>query len=426
MAVLIKSIRGMHDALAVQSMLFRTIEMCSIQILRSFGYAEIRLPLLEKTELYARSIGDYTDIVTKEMYTFEDRNGDSLTLRPEGTAGCVRAALEHGLVSTQQRLWYAGSFFRHERPQKGRLRQFHQVGAETFMMEGPDIDCELIAICSRIFDELEVDDLCLKINSLGGSEARQSYIKALVEWLKPSADQLDDDSRRRLKTNPLRILDSKNADMQKLLEDAPRLSEYIDDSSRLHLESLKSMLEDKDIAYQHDPFLVRGLDYYNKTVFEWVAPGDVGQTTVCAGGRYDGLVALLGGKQIPAAGFALGIERLALLLEDLHDDELQWLDADIYMVAVGEEAERKARFLSDQIRELLPTELVLIDNCGGGSFKAQLKRADKSGASVAIILGEDEVRTGTVTIKDLRGGGEQSGCKESDLLFIIQKYFPLN
>ena len=425
MAVLIKSIRGMHDALAEQSVLFRTIEMNSIAILRSFGYAEIRLPLLEKTELYARSIGDHTDIVTKEMYTFEDRNGDSLTLRPEGTAGCVRAALEHGLVSTQQRLWYSGSFFRHERPQKGRLRQFHQVGAETFMMEGPDIDCELIAICSRIFDELGVDDLCLKINSLGGLDARQSYVEALVEWLEPNAGRLDDDSRRRLKTNPLRILDSKNADTQKLLENAPRLSEYIDDSSRLHLERLKSMLEEKGIAYQHDPFLVRGLDYYNKTVFEWVAPGDVGQTTVCAGGRYDGLVALLGGRQTPAAGFALGIERLALLLEGQHKDELQLLDADIYVVAVGEEAEHKARVLSDKIRELLPTDVVIMENCGGGSFKTQLKRADKSGAGVAIILGEDEVSTGTVSIKDLRGEGEQSRCRESELLFSIQKYFSL-
>ncbi len=423
MAILIKSIRGMHDALAAQSMLFRTIEMCSIEILRSFGYAEIRLPMLEKTELYARSIGDHTDIVTKEMYTFEDRNGDSLTLRPEGTAGCVRAALEHGLVSTQQRLWYAGPFFRHERPQKGRLRQFHQVGAETFMMEGPDIDCELIAICSRIFDELEVGNLCLKINSLGESEARQSYVKALVEWLEPRNDRLDDDSRKRLKVNPLRILDSKNTDTQKLLEDAPQLSEYIDDSSRLHLERLKSMLEDKNITYQHDPFLVRGLDYYNKTVFEWVVPEDVGQNTVCAGGRYDGLVALLGGKQTPAAGFALGIERLALLLEDRHDDE--FLDADIYMVAVGEEAERKAHLLSDRIRDLLPTELVLIDNCGGGSFKTQLKRADKSGASVAIILGEDEVSTGTVAIKDLRGEAEQAKCKESELFYFIQRHFPL-
>ena len=422
MAVSIKSIRGMHDALAEQSMLFRTIEMCSVAILRSFGYAEIRLPLLEKTELYARSIGNDTDIVTKEMYTFEDRNGDSLTLRPEGTAGCVRAALEHGLVSTQQRLWYAGPFFRHERPQKGRLRQFHQVGAETFMIEGPDIDCELITICSRIFEELGVDNLCLKINSLGGMEARQSYVKALVEWLEPHEDQLDDDSRRRLKTNPLRILDSKNTDTQKLVEDAPQLSEYIDDNSRLHLETLKSMLEDRDIAHQYDPLLVRGLDYYNKTVFEWVVPGDIGQNAICAGGRYDSLVALLGGKQTPAAGFALGIERLALLLENQHDDES--LDADIYVVAVGEEAECKARFFSDKIRELLPTELVLIENCGGGSFKTQLKRADKSGASMAIILGEDEVNTGTVAIKDLRGEEGQLECKESELLSIIQRYFP--
>ena len=382
MAISIKSIRGMHDALAAQSTLFRTIEMQSIEILHSCGYQEIRLPLLEKTELYARSIGTHTDIVTKEMYSFEDRNGDSLTLRPEGTAGCVRAALEHGLASTQQRLWYTGAFFRHERPQKGRLRQFHQIGAETFMMEGPDIDCELIAISNRIFEKLAVGDLSLKINSLGDSEARQSYSKALVEWLEPREAQLDDDSCRRLKTNPLRILDSKNVDTQKLLENAPQLSEYIDDDSRAHLEQLKSMLEEKGIAYQYDPFLVRGLDYYNKTVFEWVAPGEVGQNTVCAGGRYDRLVNLLGGKATPAAGFALGIERVALLLENRNDDTSQ--KADIYMVAVGEEAERKAQLLSDKLRAQLPASLVLINNCGSGSFKSQFKRADKSGCRYRI------------------------------------------
>lgn len=421
MTTSIKSIRGMHDALAAQSALFRTIETHSVKVLRSCGYEEIRLPLLEKTELYARSIGTHTDIVTKEMYSFEDRNGDSLTLRPEGTAGCVRAALEHGLLSTQQRLWYTGAFFRHERPQKGRFRQFHQIGAETFTMEGPDIDCELIAISNRIFSELAVGDLTLMINSLGNSEARQNYSKALVEWLEPRATQLDDDSRRRLQTNPLRILDSKNADTQKLLENAPQLSEHIDDGSRLHLERLKSMLEEKDIVYNHNPFLVRGLDYYNKTVFEWVASGEVGQNTVCAGGRYDGLVALSGGKPTPAAGFALGIERVALLLEDRYDDVAP--KADIYMVAVGEEAERKAHILSDKLRLQLPTSLVLVNNCGGGSFKSQLRRADKSGAAVAVILGADEVRTQTVAIKDLRGESEQSKCRESELLSCIQTQF---
>ena len=421
MANSIKSIRGMHDGLAAQSALFRTIEMQSIEILRSFGYTEIRMPLLEKTELYARSIGTHTDIVTKEMYSFEDRNGDSLTLRPEGTAGCVRAALEHGLLSTQRRLWYAGPFFRHERPQKGRLRQFHQIGAETFMMEGPDVDCELITISNRIFEKLPVDNLSLKINSLGDSKARQNYSKALVAWLEPRADQLDDDSRRRLKANPLRILDSKNANTQKLLENAPQLSEYADDASRVHLEQLKSMLEEKGIAYQHDPFLVRGLDYYNKTVFEWVAPGEVGQNTICAGGRYDGLVALLGGKATPAAGFALGIERVALLLEDWNSDASQ--KADIYIVAVGEEAESKARLLSDKLRPQLPASLVLVNNCGSSSFKSQLKRADKSGAAIAVILGEDEVRTQTIAIKDLRGETGQLKCRENELLSCIQTHF---
>lgn len=423
MTAIIKSIRGMHDTLAAQSKLFRTIETCSLETLHAFGYKEIRLPLLERTELYARSIGTHSDIVTKEMYTFEDRNGDSLTLRPEGTAGCVRAVLEHGLTSTQQRLWYAGSFFRHERPQKGRLRQFHQVGVETFMMEGPDIDCELITICDRIFGKLAISGLTLKINSLGASEARQNYTEALVAWLEPYADRLDDDSRRRLKTNPLRILDSKEADTQKLLKNAPRLSEYIDDNSRLHFEQLKSMLEEKGIVYQHDPFLVRGLDYYNRTVFEWVMPEDRGQNAVCAGGRYDGLVSLLGGKPTPAAGFALGIERLALRSENRHTEDLP--KADIYMVSVGAEAERKARLLADELRSRLPASIVLLNNCGGGSFKSQLRRADKSGAIIAVILGVDEVRTGTVTIKDLRGDGEQSKCKESELPSCIQTYFPL-
>jgi len=410
----------MHDALAAQSALFANIESHSIETLRTFGYQEIRLPILEKTELYTRSIGNHTDIVSKEMYSFEDRNSDSLTLRPEGTAGCVRAVLENGLITTRQRLWYSGPFFRHERPQKGRLRQFHQVGAETFMMAGPDIDCELITISNRIFEKLEIKNLTLKINSLGTSEARRNYGKVLVNWLESRRDKLDDDSCRRLETNPLRILDSKDVNTQKLLEDAPQLSDYTDDASRLHLEQLKSMLDDNGIAYQHDPLLVRGLDYYNKTVFEWVSPGDSGQNSVCAGGRYDGLVALLGGKPTTAAGFALGIERLALLLEDKTDLAHR---SDIYVVALGERAESKARILADLLRTQLAA--VVLNNCGGGSLKSQLRQADKSGAKVAVILGENEVRDKTATIKDLRGKTEQKVCKESELVSCIQTYFPV-
>ena len=410
----------MYDALAAQSALFGTIETHSIETLRSFGYQEIRLPMLEKTELYTRSIGDHTDIVSKEMYSFDDRNGDSLTLRPEGTAGCVRAVLEHGLITTRQRLWYSGSFFRHERPQKGRLRQFHQVGAETFMMAGPDIDCELITISNRIFEKLAIKNLILKINSLGTSKARQNYSKTLVAWLEPRRTQLDDDSLRRLKTNPLRILDSKNINTQKLLEDAPQLSDYIDDDSRQHLEQLKSMLDEQGIAYQYDPFLVRGLDYYNKTVFEWVTAESSGQNTVCAGGRYDELVALLGGKPTAAAGFALGVERVALLLEDHSSDASR--KTDIYMIALGDEAEAKARILADLLRTHLPLAVVL-NNCGGGSLKSQLRQADKSAAAVAVILGTDEVLTKTATIKDLRGKTEQKRCKESELVPCIQAYF---
>ena len=421
MANLIKSIRGMHDALATQSALFSTIERHSIATLRSFGYDEIRLPILEKTELYTRSIGNHTDIVSKEMYSFADRNGDTLTLRPEGTAGCVRAMLEHGLATTRQRVCYGGLFFRHERPQKGRYRQFHQVGAETFMMEGPDIDCELIMISNQIFEQLAINNLTLKINSLGTSETRRNYSKVLVAWLAPRKDQLDDDSCRRIKTNPLRILDSKDTNTQKLLEDAPQLSEYIDDDSHLHFGQLKSMLDEHGIAYQYDPFLVRGLDYYNKTVFEWVTAEDRGQNTICAGGRYDELIALLGGKPTPAAGFALGVERIALLLEDKHNDTQ--LKTDIYMVAVSEEAEHKARILAKLLRSQLPA-LVVLNNCGGGSFKSQLRYANKSGATVAVILGADEVQTETATIKDLRGNNEQTRCKESELVSCIQAYFP--
>lgn len=409
----------MHDALPAQNSLLRTIETCCAEILDSFGYREIRLPLLEKTELFKRSIGDYTDIVTKEMYTFEDRNGDSLTLRPEGTAGCVRAAIEHGLLGSQQRLWYAGPFFRHERPQKGRLRQFNQVGAETFAMAGPDIDCELIAVTALIFDKLNIADLTLKINTLGTADARQHYSQVLVDWLEPRVQHLDEDSRKRLQHNPLRICDSKDPQTQQLMQEAPRLDAYIDNESQLHFDKLKSLLDDRGIDYQYDPFLVRGLDYYNKTVFEWLAPIESAQATVCAGGRYDELVAMMGGKATPAAGFALGVERLALLLAETPDLKT----ADIYVVVVGDAAERDAYRLTDRLRNALPLSLTLIVNCDGGSFKTQMRRADKSGATLALIIGADEVKEGVISIKDLRGDTGQYKKSEAELLSCIRSYF---
>ena len=409
----------MHDALPVQSSLLTTIETSCTAILESFGYGEIRLPLLEKTELFKRSIGDHTDIVSKEMYTFEDRNGDSLTLRPEGTAGCVRAAIEHGLINSQQRLWYAGPFFRHERPQKGRLRQFNQVGAETFAMAGPDIDCELIAITALMFNQLNIANLRLKINTLGTADARQRYSQELLNWLEPRAQHLDEDSRKRLLHNPLRIFDSKDPQTQEIMQEAPRLYTYIDDDSRLHFNKLRYLLDDRNISYQYDPFLVRGLDYYNKTVFEWMAATESAQATVCAGGRYDELVVMMGGKATPAAGFALGVERLALLLHETQNLKI----ADIYVVAVGETAERRAYHLVDRLRAELPSRLRLVMNCGGGSFKAQMRRADKSGGTLALIIGDDEVRAGTIGVKDLRNASGQSTLPQEQLLPCIKTHF---
>ena len=406
MAKTIQAVRGMNDILPADSSAWQYLEDVLRKVVHAYGFSEIRLPLLEKTELFKRSIGEVTDIVEKEMYTFEDRNGDSLTLRPEGTASCVRACMQHGLLHNQiQRLWYAGPMFRHERPQKGRYRQFHQVGVEAFGMAGPDIDAEMILMTARMWKYLELSDVTLQINSLGTPAARASYREALVAYLGDHADALDEDSTRRLASNPLRILDSKNPDMQALIGNAPSLPDYLDDESRAHFAGLCEMLEAAGVAYELNPRLVRGLDYYSKTVFEWVTDQLGAQGTICAGGRYDGLVEYLGGKPTPAFGFALGLERLLVLLQagaaELPDSSPQ-----VYMVMVGDKAARRGLVFADELRDSIP-QLRLQLNCGGGSFKSQFKRADKSGARFALVIGDEEVEAQTVSLKPLREKAEQ-------------------
>lgn len=398
----------MNDLLPTDSPRWQYVESVVTDILTRYAYQEIRFPIVESTELFKRSIGEVTDIVEKEMYTFEDRNGDSLTLRPEGTACCVRACEENGLLYNQiQRLWYMGPMFRHERPQKGRYRQFHQIGVETFGMQGPDIDAEVLVLSARILRELGViEQVRLQINSLGSSEARATYKQALVDYLSQVKDQLDEDSKRRLDSNPLRILDSKDPHTQSLLDKAPVLLDYLDEESRAHFEGLKALLDAAGVVYDVNPRLVRGLDYYGKTAFEWVTDKLGAQSTVCAGGRYDGLVEQLGGKPTPAVGFGIGLERLVLLLESV-DVIPEGLDqqADVYLVAVGN-VQSAAIKLAERIRDELPFVRLLV-NAGGGNFKSQLKRADKSGADIALILGENEAEAGTVSIKFLRDEVEQ-------------------
>ncbi len=421
----IQAVRGMNDILPEQTPCWQYLESVWREILPAYGYREIRLPVLEKTELFKRSIGEVTDIVEKEMYTFTDRNGDSLTLRPEGTAGCVRAGIEHGLLYNQiQRLWYQGPMFRHERPQKGRYRQFHQVGVEAFGMAGPDIDAELILMSARMLQRIGLaDSVVLQINSLGTAEARASYRDLLVSYFSGHLEQLDEDSRRRLHSNPLRILDSKHPQMRALVEQAPRLSEHLDSESREHFQRLLAYLDDAGVGYQINPRLVRGLDYYSKTVFEWVTDRLGAQGTVCAGGRFDSLVTQLGGKPAPAAGFAIGMERLVALLMDTGGEQVNAVGPQVYLVVVGEAAERRGMQIAEQLRETLP-KLRLQLNCGGGSFKSQLKRADRSGAELALILGDNELAQGSVIVKPLRSGGEQltlgyeqiSGYLETELL----------
>ena len=414
----LQAIRGMNDILPEQTPLWRYFEGTVASLLDGYGYRQIRMPIVEFTELFKRSIGEVTDIVEKEMYTFDDRNGDSLTLRPEGTAACVRAVLEHGLSGggQTQKLWYIGPMFRHERPQKGRYRQFHQIGVEVFNIDGPDIDAELIVLTWRLWGLLGIRDAVkLELNSLGTSAARAVYRDALVEFLTAHADQLDEDSRRRMNTNPLRVLDSKAPETQALLVNAPKLADYLDEESRVHFEGLKARLDAAGVPYEINPKLVRGLDYYSKTVFEWVTDQLGSQGTVCAGGRYDGLVEQMGGKPTPGVGFAMGIERLVLLLETLGKVPAEIArTVDVYLCAFGEPAELAALALSERLRDQLPN-LRLQVNAGAGSFKSQFKKADKSGALYALILGEDELAQQVVGCKPLRGQGEQQSIAWSAL-----------
>lgn len=416
----IKAIRGMHDILPEQTPLWQRLEQSMANVLAAYGYQEIRMPIVEKTELFKRSIGEVTDIVEKEMYSFDDRNGDSLTLRPEGTAGCVRAAIENGMLRSHScRLWYMGPMFRHERPQKGRYRQFNQVGVETFGLKGPDIDIELILMSARLWKAIGLSDIKLQLNSLGSVETRALYREKLVEYFSDHKNKLDEDSQRRLDTNPLRILDSKNTDMQALIEKAPVLIDCLDDESRTHFETLKQGLDTAGLAYEINPRLVRGLDYYCKTVFEWVSDHLGAQGTVCAGGRFDGLVEQMGGKPTPAAGFAIGLERLIVLMQEagvVAPDQ----SPHVYLVLVGDEAQTQGIKLSETLRSAV-SGLRMVVNCGAGSYKSQFKRADKSGAHYALILGEDEIALGKASIKGMRHQQEQISLDENELINFLTK-----
>jgi histidyl-tRNA synthetase len=418
----IRAIRGMNDLSPEQSPLWQYIESQVANLLASYGYKEIRFPIVEYTELFKRSIGEVTDIVEKEMYTFNDRNDESLTLRPEGTASCVRAASQLSLLKNQQqRLWYSGPMFRYERPQKGRLRQFHQIGVECFGMAGPDIDAELLLLTARLWKLLGVQDVVsLELNSIGSLVDRANYKQALVGFLSPLKDQLDEDSRRRLGTNPLRILDSKNTDTQALLIDAPSMADYLGAEASAHFNQLKMTLDEVGITYTVNPKLVRGLDYYNYTVFEWVTDRLGAQGTVCAGGRYDGLVDQLGGGDTPGVGFAMGMERLCLLLQEVSTIEAELeVTPDVYTVAVGEGVYNKALAITEAVRDEFPA-ISIKAHVGGGSFKSQMKKADKSGAQYALLMGEDEVTANKVTVKPLRSGGDQVQLDISELALWLQ------
>ncbi len=420
MAKPFQGVRGMNDLLPEETPYWQTVEAAIRELFTAYGYQEIRIPLLERTEVFVRSIGEHTDIVEKEMYTFLDRHGESLTLRPEGTAGCVRAVLQHGLLRRYPalRLWYGGPMFRYERPQKGRYRQFHQMGVEAFGMAGPDIDAEQILINHRLFQRLGLRDIRLEINTLGTPEDRARYREKLVAYFEARADALDEDSRRRLHTNPLRILDSKNPAMQPLIEGAPKLLEGIGEASRAHFEGLCGLLEAAGVPFTVNPRLVRGLDYYTKTVFEWVTDRLGAQGTVSAGGRYDGLVAQFGGPPVPGVGFAIGLERLVALLRDSGFAPLHHVPH-AYLVHLGHA--REAFLLAEALRDALPA-LRLAVHWGEGSLKGQLKRADKSGARVALILGEEEVRKGEVVVKPLREDLPQRALPREDLPAYLARF----
>ena len=419
----IQAIRGMNDCLPSESGLWQYIESTIRQVVASYGYQEIRTPVVESTDLFKRSIGEVTDIVEKEMYTFADRNSDSLTLRPEGTACVVRAGNEHGLLyNQQQRLWYIGPMFRHERPQKGRYREFHQFGIEVFGLAGPDIDAEVILLSARLWEKFGISqNVTLEINSLGSTEARASYKQKLVTFLKSRESELDEDSLRRLQTNPLRVLDSKNPQVQNAVKDAPKLIDCLDEESAKHFQGLCERLDNLGIQYRVNPALVRGLDYYNRTVFEWVTDSLGSQGTVCAGGRYDGLVEQLGGKATQGVGFAMGLERLVLMLQTLELDKNLVSVVDIYVTAMDESVELYARQISETLRDALP-QIKLMNHCGGGNFKKQMKRADQSGASIAFIIGQDEMASQQVSIKYLREKKPQKTLSINELTHFTQNY----
>ena len=426
MANNIQAIRGMHDVLPDQTPLWQYAEKMLREVLGAYGYSEIRLPIVEKTELFKRSIGEVTDIVEKEMYTFEDRNGDSLTLRPEGTAGCLRACLEHGLLHNQvHRLWYYGPMYRHERPQKGRYRQFIQLGVETYGMPGSDIDAELILIMDRLWKKLGIrDKVRLQLNSLGTIAERLVYRGTLVDYFQAHLNELDEDSLRRLASNPLRILDTKNPAMQQLVANAPELMAYLGEESLAHFKALTTTLEDLGVSYEVNTRLVRGLDYYSKTVFEWVTDELGSQGTVCAGGRYDGLIEQLGGKPNYAVGFAMGIERMLALIE-VAGNIPSTRAVDVFMIRVGDAAEREGLRFAEIIRNEVPG-LKLQVNCGGGSFKSQFKKADKIGAEYAIILGDDEVSRGEFSIKSLRSEQAQKTLTQEHAVMFFQEFLKQN
>ncbi len=394
----------MNDILPEHSLSWQFLESRFQEVVKRFGYQEIRFPILEQTQLFKRSIGEVTDIVEKEMYSFEDRNGDNLSLRPEGTAGCVRAAEQHGLLyNQQQRLWYQGPMFRHERPQKGRYRQFHQFGVETFGMKGPDIDAEVIQLSAELWKVLELTDfLQLEINNIGSAEDRKRFGADFTDFLKSHEDKLDEDARRRMHSNPMRVLDSKNPQVQAVLHDAPRLADYLNPDSQANYQQLKALLDDLHIEYVENDRLVRGLDYYNNCVYEWTTDQLGAQGAVCGGGRYDGLVAQLGGRSTPAAGFAIGIERLVLMLESLDKiPEAALKPIDVYVLAVGENLASQSLQLAGEIRNTFP-DLGVVSHCGGGKYNAQLKRAFNAGASVAVILEADGTESGPVKVAKLR------------------------
>lgn len=399
-----QAVKGMNDQLPKDTPVWQYLEACLRNLVASYGYQEIRTPILENTELFSRSIGEITDIVEKEMYSFVDKGGDQLTLRPEGTAACVRAGVQHGLLyNQQQRLWYLGPLFRRERPQKGRYRQFHQFGAETFGIAGPDIDAELVAMSARLWKILGLSDaVVLEINSLASNQSREAYKKVLVEYFSDHLNDLDEDSQRRLKTNPLRILDSKNPGLKLLIDAAPKLNDFYDADSRQHFAEFCNRLDVLGIAYQVNPKLVRGLDYYNRTVFEWKTTQLGAQGTICAGGRYDGLVKQLGGQDTPACGFAIGMERVVLMLSEQAQLNSKLLQVPaVYLCVIGLQAEKQGAKILEELRDELPDTRFMLD-CGGGNLKKQLKRADKSGAGVALILGDEEMQDNSLKIKFLR------------------------